>query len=141
MSKKHAKSAPKLRSEGGFNSGDRDDFVHRSWMKNQGFPHDLFIGKPVIGICNTWSEVTPCNAHFRELAEHVKAGVLEAGGFPLEFPVMSLGEPVMRPTTMLFRNQVSMDVEESIRANPFDGVVLMMGCDKTTPALLMGAAS
>ena len=110
-------------------------------MKNQGFPHDLFDGRPVIGICNTWSEVTPCNAHFRELAEHVKAGVLEAGGFPLEFPVMGLGEPVMRPTTMLYRNQVAMDVEESIRANPFDGVVLMMGCDKTTPALLMGAAS
>jgi L-arabonate dehydrase len=131
----------KLRSQAWFDSGERDDFVHRSWMKNQGFPHDLFIGKPVIGICNTWSEVTPCNAHFRELAEHIKAGVLEAGGFPLEFPVMSLGEPVMRPTTMLFRNQVAMDVEESIRANPFDGVVLMMGCDKTTPALLMGAAS
>jgi len=141
MKKKSPKTTPKLRSEGWFNHGDRDDFVHRSWMKNQGFPHDLFIGKPVIGICNTWSEVTPCNAHFRELAEHVKAGVLEAGGFPLEFPVMSLGEPVMRPTTMLFRNQVAMDVEESIRANPFDGVVLMMGCDKTTPALLMGAAS
>ena len=110
-------------------------------MKNQGFPHDQFDGRPVIGICNTWSEVTPCNAHFRELAEHVKRGVLDAGGFPLEFPVMSLGEPVMRPTTMLFRNQVAMDVEESIRANPFDGVVLLMGCDKTTPALLMGAAS
>jgi dihydroxy-acid dehydratase len=141
--KSKKKPAPnrKLRSAGWFDHGDRDDFVHRSWMKNQGFPHDLFIGKPVIGICNTWSEVTPCNAHFRELAEHVKAGVLEAGGFPLEFPVMSLGEPVMRPTTMLFRNQVAMDVEESIRANPFDGVVLMMGCDKTTPALLMGAAS
>ena len=139
--KSKTRSKRKLRSEGWFNSGDRDDFVHRSWMKNQGFPHDLFIGKPVIGICNTWSEVTPCNAHFRELAEHVKHGVLEAGGFPLEFPVMSLGEPVMRPTTMLFRNQVSMDVEESIRANPFDGVVLMMGCDKTTPSLLMGAAS
>ncbi|MFO1281948.1 MAG: L-arabinonate dehydratase [Burkholderiales bacterium] len=131
----------KLRSEAWFGRDDRDALVHRSWMKNQGFPHDLFVGKPVIGICNTWSEVTPCNAHFRELAEHVKAGVLEAGGFPLEFPVMSLGEPVMRPTTMLFRNQVAMDVEESIRANPFDGVVLMMGCDKTTPALLMGAAS
>jgi len=141
MAKKARKKHRTLRSESWFNSGGRDDFVHRSWMKNQGFPHDLFIGKPVIGICNTWSEVTPCNAHFRELAEHVKAGVLEAGGFPLEFPVMSLGEPVMRPTTMLFRNQVAMDVEESIRANPFDGVVLMMGCDKTTPALLMGAAS
>ena len=139
-SKKHAK-APVLRSQAWFNGGNRDDFVHRSWMKNQGFPHDLFIGKPVIGICNTWSEVTPCNAHFRELAEHIKAGVLEAGGFPLEFPAMSLGEPVMRPTAMLFRNLASMDVEESIRANPFDGIVLMMGCDKTTPALLMGAAS
>jgi dihydroxy-acid dehydratase len=131
----------KLRSEAWFGRDDRDALVHRSWMKNQGFPHDQFEGRPVIGICNTWSEVTPCNAHFRELAEHVKYGVLDAGGFPLEFPVMSLGEPVMRPTTMLFRNQVAMDVEESIRANPFDGVVLMMGCDKTTPALIMGAAS
>jgi L-arabonate dehydrase len=131
----------KLRSEAWFGRDDRDALVHRSWMKNQGFPHDQFVGRPVIGICNTWSEVTPCNAHFRELAEHVKYGVLDAGGFPLEFPVMSLGEPVMRPTTMLFRNQVAMDVEESIRANPFDGVVLMMGCDKTTPALIMGAAS
>ena len=138
---KQSKQRRKLRSESWFGRGDRDALVHRSWMKNQGFPHDLFIGKPVIGICNTWSEVTPCNAHFRELAEHIKAGVLEAGGFPLEFPVMSTGEPVMRPTAMLYRNQVAMDVEESIRANPFDGVVLMMGCDKTTPALLMGAAS
>ena len=141
MSKKTTTKRRRLRSEAWFAPGDRDALVHRSWMKNQGFPHDLFIGKPVIGICNTWSEVTPCNAHFRELAEHVKAGVLEAGGFPLEFPVMSLGEPVMRPTAMLFRNLASMDVEESIRANPFDGIVLMMGCDKTTPALLMGAAS
>src|SRR5665213_1148278 len=141
MSKKPPKSNRKLRSTEWFGRHDRDALVHRSWMKNQGFPHDLFDGRPVIGICNTWSEVTPCNAHFRELAEHIKAGVLEAGGFPLEFPVMSLGEPVMRPTTMLFRNQVAMDVEESIRANPFDGVVLMMGCDKTTPALVMGAAS
>ena len=140
-SPKQSKEPRKLRSESWFGRGDRDALVHRSWMKNQGFPHDLFIGKPVIGICNTWSEVTPCNAHFRELAEHIKAGVLEAGGFPLEFPVMSTGEPVMRPTAMLYRNQVAMDVEESIRANPFDGVVLMMGCDKTTPALLMGAAS
>jgi L-arabonate dehydrase len=110
-------------------------------MKNQGIPHDQFDGRPVIGICNTWSQATPCNAHFRELAEHVRSGVLDAGGFPIEFPVMSLGETMMRPTTMLFRNQVAMDVEESIRANPFDGVVLLMGCDKTTPALLMGAAS
>jgi dihydroxy-acid dehydratase len=110
-------------------------------MKNQGLPDHLFDGRPVIGICNTWSELTPCNAHFRRLAEHVKRGVYEAGGFPLEFPVMSLGETLMRPTTMLFRNLVSMDVEESIRANPIDGVVLLAGCDKTTPALLMGAAS
>ncbi len=139
MSKKPAK--PPLRSRSWFDSHDRDAFVHRSWLKNQGYPHDLFDGRPVIGICNTWSDVTPCNGHFRELAEHIKAGVLEAGGFPLEFPVMSLGETMMRPTTMLFRNQVAMDVEESIRANPFDGIVLMMGCDKTTPSLLMGAAS
>jgi dihydroxy-acid dehydratase len=131
----------KLRSQQWFGRTDRDGLVHRSWMKNQGIPHDQFDGRPVIGICNTWSEVTPCNAHFRELAEHVRRGVLDAGGFPLEFPVMSLGETLMRPTTMLFRNQAAMDVEESIRANPFDGVVLMMGCDKTTPSLLMGAAS
>lgn len=110
-------------------------------MKNQGYPEDLFDGRPVIGICNTWSEMTPCNAHFRKIAEHVKRGVYEAGGFPLEFPVMSLGESSMRPTAMLFRNLVSMDVEESIRANPMDGVVLLVGCDKTTPACLMGAAS
>ncbi len=131
----------KLRSTEWFGRHDRDALVHRSWMKNQGLPHDQFDGRPVIGICNTWSEVTPCNAHFRELADHVRRGVLEAGGFPLEFPVMSLGETLMRPTTMLFRNQVAMDVEESIRANPFDGIVLLMGCDKTTPALIMGAAS
>ena len=101
----------------------------------------MFDGRPVIGICNTWSELTPCNGHFRELAEHVKRGVYEMGGFPVEFPVMSLGETLMRPTTMLFRNLASMDVEESIRANPMDGVVLLTGCDKTTPSLLMGAAS
>ena len=131
----------KLRSLEWFGRSDRDGLVHRSWMKNQGIPHDQFDGRPVIGICNTWSEATPCNAHFRDLAEHVRRGVLDAGGFPLEFPVMSLGETLMRPTTMLFRNQCAMDVEESIRANPFDGIVLLMGCDKTTPALLMGAAS
>jgi len=135
------KSTRKLRSQVWFNSHDRDALVHRSWMKNQGIPHDQFDGRPVIGICNTWSQATPCNAHFRELAQHVRDGVLDAGGFPIEFPVMSLGETLMRPTTMLFRNQAAMDVEESIRANPFDGVVLLMGCDKTTPALLMGAAS
>ena len=110
-------------------------------MKNQGFPHDLFDGRPVIGICNTWSELTPCNAHLRQVAERVKRGVYEAGGFPLEFPVMSLGETNIRPTAMLFRNLASMDVEESIRGNPIDGVVLLCGCDKTTPSLVMGAAS
>lgn len=132
---------PKLRSQRWFGPKDIHGFIHRGWLKNQGWPADLFQGKPVVGICNTWSELTPCNAHFRELAESVKRGVWEAGGFPLEFPVMSIGEPLMRPTAMLFRNLVSMDVEESIRANPIDGVVLLMGCDKTTPALLMGAAS
>jgi dihydroxy-acid dehydratase len=131
----------KLRSSAWFGLADRDGFIHRSWMKNQGLPDHLFDGRPVIGICNTWSELTPCNAHFRRIADYVKRGVYEAGGFPLEFPVMSLGETLMRPTTMLFRNLVSMDVEESIRANPLDGVVLLAGCDKTTPALLMGAAS
>src|SRR6202042_406486 len=130
-----------LRSQGWFGKNDRDGFSHRSWMKNQGWPHDLFDGRPVIGICNTWSELNPCNAHFRELAECVKRGVWEAGGFPVEFPGMSLGESQLRPTAMLFRNLASMDVEESIRGNPMDGVVLLMGCDKTTPSLLMGAAS
>src|ERR1700693_1917892 len=136
-------SAPmkKLRSQEWFGRQDKMGFLYRSWMKNQGRPPDLFDGRPVIGICNTWSELTPCNAHFRELAEFVKRGVWEAGGFPLEFPVMSLGETQLRPTAMLFRNLASMDVEESIRGNPMDGVVLLMGCDKTTPSLLMGAAS
>ncbi|MBI3451531.1 MAG: dihydroxy-acid dehydratase, partial [Rhodospirillales bacterium] len=139
--KKSTNEPAKLRSAKWFGRTDRDGLVHRSWMKNQGLPHHLFDGRPVIGICNTWSELTPCNAHFRQLAEWVKRGVYEAGGFPLEFPVMSLGETLMRPTTMLFRNLCSMDVEESIRANPIDGVILLVGCDKTTPALLMGAAS
>jgi L-arabonate dehydrase len=130
-----------LRSQAWFGSNDRDGFVHRSWMKNQGLPHHLFDGRPVVGICNTWSELTPCNAHFRELAEYVKKGVWEAGGLPLEFPVMSLGETNLRPTAMLFRNLASMDVEESIRGNPIDGVILLCGCDKTTPSLLLGAAS
>src|SRR5262245_41967291 len=132
---------PTRRSAAWFGRTDRDGFMHRSWIKNQGYPHDLLDGRPVIGICNTWSELTPCNGHFRELAEFVKRGVYEAGGFPLEFPVMSLGETQLRPTAMLFRNLASMDVEESIRGNPIDGVVLLMGCDKPTPALLMGAAS
>src|SRR6266850_3991258 len=136
-----AKAKRKLRSTHWFGLADKDGMIHRSWIKNQGLPDHLFDGRPVIGICNTWSELTPCNAHFRKLAEYVKRGVYEAGGFPLEFPVMSLGETLMRPTAMLFRNLVSMDVEESIRANPIDGVVLLAGCDKTTPALLMGAAS
>ncbi len=131
----------KFRSSTWFGSKDKDGFIHRSWMKNQGRPDHLFDGRPVIGICNTWSELTPCNTHFRAIADHVKRGVYEAGGFPLEFPVMSLGETLMRPTAMLFRNLVSMDVEESISANPLDGVILLAGCDKTTPALLMGAAS
>ena len=130
-----------LRSQAWFGTKDKDGFIHRSWMRNQGFPGDVFDGRPVIGICNTWSELTPCNAHFRELAQRVKNGVWEAGGFPLEFPVTSMGETNMRPTAMMFRNLVSMDVEESIRANPIDGVVLLCGCDKTTPSLVMGAAS
>ena len=136
-----APKRPRFRSEAWFGGQDRDGFIHRSWMKNQGLPDDLFDGRPVIGICNTFSELTPCNAHFRELAERVKRGVYEAGGFPLEFPVMSLGETMLRPTAMLFRNLASMDVEESIRGNPIDGVVLLVGCDKTTPACVMGAAS
>ncbi|MGK3967962.1 IlvD/Edd family dehydratase [Sorangium sp. So ce118] len=130
-----------LRSQAWFARQDKMGFYYRSWLKNRGFPQDQFDGRPVIGICNTWSELTPCNSHFRTIAEHVRWGILEAGGFPLEFPVMSLGETMLRPTAMLFRNLASMDVEESIRANPLDGVVLLMGCDKTTPALLMGAAS
>jgi L-arabonate dehydrase len=131
----------RLRSQDWFGKQDKDGFIHRSWLKNQGYPDDMFDGRPVIGICNTWSELTPCNGHFREIAEFVKRGVLEAGGFPLEFPVMSLGETQLKPTAMLFRNLASMDVEESIRGNPMDGVVLLMGCDKTTPSLIMGAAS
>ena len=131
----------KLRSQGWFGRTGKDGFIYRAWMKNQGFPDHEFRGKPVIGICNTWSELTPCNAHFRELAESVKRGISEAGGFPVEFPVMSLGETLIKPTAMLYRNLASMDVEESIRANPIDGVVLLCGCDKTTPSLVMGACS
>src|ERR1700748_895956 len=130
-----------LRSRNWFGKTDKMGFIYRSWMKNQGFPEDMFDGRPVIGICNTWSELTPCNAHFRDIAEHVKRGVWEMGGFPVEFPVMRLGETLMRPTTMLYRNLASMDVEETIRANPLDGLVLLVACDKTTPALVMGAAS
>ncbi len=130
-----------LRSAQWFGTTDKNGFMYRSWMKNQGIPDHEFQGKPIIGICNTWSELTPCNAHFRKIAEHVKKGVLEAGGYPVEFPVFSNGESNLRPTAMLTRNLASMDVEESIRGNPVDAVVLLVGCDKTTPALLMGAAS
>ncbi len=130
-----------LRSQQWFGKTGKDGFIYRAWMKNQGIPDEYFQCKPVIGICNTWSELTPCNAHFRELAEFVKKGIIEAGGFPVEFPVMSLGETLIKPTAMLYRNLASMDVEESIRANPIDGVVLMCGCDKTTPSLVMGACS
>ncbi|WP_338764039.1 IlvD/Edd family dehydratase [Massilia sp. METH4] len=131
----------KLRSAEWFGTQDKNGFMYRSWMKNQGIPDHEFQGKPIIGICNTWSELTPCNAHFRKLAEHVKKGIIEAGGWPVEFPVFSNGESNLRPTAMLTRNLASMDVEESIRGNPMDAVVLLVGCDKTTPALLMGAAS
>lgn len=134
-------SEKKYRSSDWFGKSDKMGFVHRSWLRNQGYPDDYFDGRPVIGICNTWSELTPCNGHLRDFAEIVKRGVVEAGGFPLEFPVTSLGETIMRPTTMLFRNLASMDTEETIRANPIDGVVLLTGCDKTTPSTVMGACS
>ncbi|MBU3118119.1 IlvD/Edd family dehydratase [Acinetobacter nosocomialis] len=130
-----------LRSAAWFGTTDKNGFMYRSWMKNQGIPDHEFQGKPIIGICNTWSELTPCKAHFRKIAEHVKKGILEAGGYPVEFPVFSNGESNLRPTAMFTRNLASMDVEEAIRGNPIDGVVLLTGCDKTTPALLMGAAS
>lgn len=141
MTASKKKPPSELRSQQWFGRQDRDGFAYRSWVKGKGVPHDQFDGRPVIGICNTFSELTPCNSHFRTLAEQVKIGVYEAGGFPLEFPVMSLGETLLRPTAMLYRNLASMDVEESIRGNPIDGVVLLMGCDKTTPSLLMGASS
>ncbi|RMH43366.1 MAG: dihydroxy-acid dehydratase [Alphaproteobacteria bacterium] len=131
----------KRRSSHWYGKLDKDGFIHRSWMKNQGFPDHVFDGRPIIGICNTWSELTPCNHHLRHLAEGVKRGVWEAGGFPVEFPVMSLGETQIKPTAMLYRNLLAMDVEESIRGYGIDGVVLLGGCDKTTPGQLMGAAS
>ncbi|MFQ1702002.1 L-arabinonate dehydratase [Loktanella agnita] len=136
-----AKWPRKLRSQEWFGGSSKDAIYHRSWMKNQGLPADLLDGRPVIGICNTWSELTPCNAHLRDLAERVKFGVYEAGGFPVEFPVFSPSESTIRPTAMMYRNMCAMDVEEAIRAKCMDGVVLLAGCDKTTPALLMGAAS
>ncbi|HEX6860782.1 MAG TPA: IlvD/Edd family dehydratase [Caulobacteraceae bacterium] len=130
-----------LRSQRSYGKLDRDGFIHRSWIKGTGLPDHVFDGRPIIGVCNTWSELVTCQYHLRELAEHVKRGVWEAGGVPIEFPAMSLPETQMRPTAMLFRNLLSMEVEESIRANPIDGVVLLGGCDKTTPGQLMGAAS
>ncbi len=135
------KTKKPLRSASWFGCNDKNGFMYRSWMKNQGIPDHHFQGKPIIGICNTWSELTPCNSHFRELAQRVKNGIREAGGVPVEFPVFSSGESNLRPSAMLTRNLASMDVEEAIRGNPIDGVVLLVGCDKTTPALLMGAAS
>src|SRR3954471_7300447 len=131
----------KLRSQEWFGRTDRDGFIYRSWVQNRGVPRDQFDGRPVIGICNTFSELTPCNSHFRVLAEHVKNGVLDAGGFPLEFPVMSLGETLLRPTAMLYRNLASMDAEATIRANQIDRLVLLRGRDNTTPSILRGAAS
>ena len=129
------------RSQKNFGKLDRDGFIHRSWIKGTGLPEHVFDGRPIIGICNTWSELVTCQFHLRDLAEYVKRGVWEAGGVPIEFPAMSLPETQMRPTAMLFRNLLAMEVEESIRANPIDGVVLLGGCDKTTPGQLMGAAS
>src|ERR687888_1037724 len=134
-------TAHPLRSRNWFGRNDLDGFVHRSWLKTEGFSDLVFDGRPVIGIANSWSELTNCNAHLRQVAEAVKRGVWSAGGFPLEFPTISLGEVLMKPTTMLFRNLMAMDVEECIRAYPLDAVVLLSGCDKTTPAMLMGAAS
>ncbi|MFQ5809291.1 MAG: IlvD/Edd family dehydratase [Armatimonadota bacterium] len=134
-------TTPTRRSRNWFGRKDLDGFLHRSWIKAEGFSEQMFDGRPVIGIANSWSELTNCNAHLRQVAEAVKRGVLSAGGFPLEFPTISLGEILMKPTTMLFRNLMAMDVEECIRAYPLDGVVLLSGCDKTTPAMLMGAAS
>jgi dihydroxy-acid dehydratase len=136
-----AKWPRKLRSQEWYGGTSRDAIYHRGWLKNQGHPHDEFDGRPVIGILNTWSDLTPCNGHLRELAEKVKAGIWEAGGFPLEVPVFSASENTFRPTAMMFRNLAAMAVEETIRAQPLDGAVLLVGCDKTTPSLLMGAAS
>lgn len=131
----------RLRSQEWYGGTSRDNIYHRGWLKNQGYPHDLFDGRPVIGILNTWSDLTPCNGHLRELAEKVKAGVWEAGGFPLEVPVFSASENTYRPTAMMYRNLAALAVEETMRAQPIDGAVLLVGCDKTTPSLLMGAAS
>src|SRR5262249_31057672 len=134
-------TAHPLRSRNWFGRNDLDGFVHRSWLKAEGFSDAVFDGRPVVGIANSWSELTNCNAHLRQVADAVKRGVWSAGGFPVEFPTISLGEVLMKPTTMLFRNLMAMDVEECLRAYPLDAAVLLSGCDKTTPAMLMGAAS
>jgi len=141
MTFKPAQWPRKLRSQEWFGGSSRDNIYHRGWMKNQGFPHDLFDGRPVIGILNTWSELNPCNAHLNDLAEKVKNGIYEAGGFPVEVPVFSVSESAFRPTAMMFRNLAAMSVEEQMRGQPMDGCVLLVGCDKTTPSLLMAAAS
>ena len=131
----------RLRSQEWYGGNSRDTIYHRGWLKNQGYPHDLFDGRPIIGILNTWSELTPCNGHLRELAEKVKAGIWEAGGFPVEVPVFSASENTFRPSAMMFRNLAALAIEETIRGQPMDGAVLLVGCDKTTPSLLMAAAS
>jgi dihydroxy-acid dehydratase len=136
-----AAAGGKLRSTAWFGADGRPGMIYRTWMRAEGFTPEVFDGRPVIGIANSWSELTPCNSHLRGVADAVKRGVWQAGGFPLEFPTMSLGEPVMRPTAMLFRNLMAMEIEETLRANPLDAVVLLSGCDKTTPAMLMAAAS
>ena len=141
MEQSSAAAAGALRSRAWFSAGGRAGMIYRSWLQAEGFTPEVFDGRPVIGIANSWSELTPCNVHLRGVAEAVKRGVWQAGGFPLEFPTMSLGEPLMRPTAMLFRNLMAMEVEELLRANPLDAVVLLSGCDKTTPAMLMAAAS
>jgi len=141
MSFKPAQWPRKLRSQVWYGGTSRDTIYHRGWMKNQGHPHDLFDGRPVIGIMNTWSDLTPCNGHLRELAEKVKAGVWEAGGFPVEVPAFSASENTFRPTAMMFRNLAALAIEEQMRGQPIDGAVLLVGCDKTTPSLLMAAAS
>ena len=141
MTFKPAEWPRKLRSQEWYSGTSRDTIYHRGWMKNQGHPHDLFDGRPIIGILNTWSDLTPCNGHLRELSEKVKAGIWEAGGFPVEVPVFSASENTFRPTAMMFRNLAALSIEEQMRGQPIDGAVLLVGCDKTTPSLLMAAAS
>ena len=131
----------KLRSQEWYGGTTKDSIYHRGWLKNQGYPDDLFDGRPIIGVLNTWSDLTPCNGHLRELAEKVKAGIWEAGGFPVEVPVFSASENTFRPTAMMFRNLAALSIEEQMRGQPIDGAVLLVGCDKTTPSLLMAAAS